>query len=230
MFDGAPVKPIADSKRSEPSEPPLQENPRSRADLCSTRRARVSRARHPRWRRCRLVLDRHSRRVRPAFAHAVSHRAEQRHPADGLRPRLIPGVMRTRSNTIYEIDGRRFSTLEEFSAEVGRIVIPGAEWGRNLDAFNDILRGGFGTPESGFTLRWLKHVVSKERLGYPETIRQLELRLSRCHPTNRPQVAQELERARAGQGPTVFDWLVEIIRNHGPGGEQANDRVELILA
>jgi RNAse (barnase) inhibitor barstar len=138
--------------------------------------------------------------------------------------------MRTRSSTIYEINGRSFSTLEEFYAEVSRSVIPGAEWGHNLDAFNDILRGGFGTPESGFTLRWLEHVVSKERLGYPETIHQLEMRLSRCHPTNRPQVAQELERARAGQGPTVFDWLVELIRDHGPGGEQANDRVELILA
>ena len=134
--------------------------------------------------------------------------------------------MQTRSNAVYEIDGRRFSTLEDFYAEVSRVLIPGADWGHNLDAFNDILR----TPEGGFTVRWLRHAVSKERLGYPETIRQLELRLVRCHASHRPQVTQELESARAGQGPTAFDWLVEIIRDHGPGGRQANDRVELVLA
>src|SRR5438093_13764258 len=77
--------------------------------------------------------------------------------------------MRTRSNTVYEIDGRRFSTLEDFYAEVSRVVIPGADWGHNLDAFNDIFRGGFGTPEGGFTVRWLQHAVSKDRLGCPET-------------------------------------------------------------
>lgn len=138
--------------------------------------------------------------------------------------------MRTDSSTVYELDGRRFSTLEDFYTEVSRVLIPGADWGHNLDAFNDILRGGFGTPEGGFTLRWLQHAVSKERLGFPETIRQLELRLARCHSLGRPQVLQELESARAGQGVTVFDWLVEIIRDHGPGGGQANDRVVLVLA
>ena len=131
---------------------------------------------------------------------------------------------------VYEIDGRRFSTLEEFYDEVSSVVIPGADWGHNLDAFNDILRGGFGTPDSGFTLRWLEHSISKQRLGYHETVRQLELRLANCHPTNRRVVGKDLERARTGQGPTVFDWLVEIIRDHGPGGKQSDDRVELVLA
>jgi hypothetical protein len=27
----------------------------------------------------------------------------------------------------------------------------------------------------------------------------------------------------------VFDWLVEIIRDHGAGGDQAEDNVELVL-
>ena len=67
---------------------------------------------------------------------------------------------------VYEIDGRRFHTLEEFFDEISTVLIPGSEWGRNLDAFNDILRGGFGTPEGGFTIRWQNHAVSQERLGY----------------------------------------------------------------
>lgn len=131
------------------------------------------------------------------------------------------------SHPVFELDGTRVSTLEEFFTEVSRAVIPGADWGHNLDAFNDILRGGFGTPDGGFTIRWRDHAVSAERLGYRETVRQLELRLSRCHPTNRTFVLEDLARAKGGEGPTVFDWLVEIIRCHGPGGTEAADGVTL---
>src|SRR5437667_5608339 len=105
----------------------------------------------------------------------------------------------------YEIDGSRFSTLEGFYDEISRVIIPGAEWGRNLDAFNDVLRGGFGTPEDGFVLRWKGSRLSRARLGYPETVRQLERRLGRCHPSNRASVADDLEAARNNVGPTVAD-------------------------
>ena len=131
---------------------------------------------------------------------------------------------------VFEIDGTRFSTLEEFYGEFSRVVIPGFDPQlTNLDAFDDVLSGGCGTPDDGFTLRWKNHEVSKQRLGYPETVRQLELRLTRCHPTNRTQVAQDLKRAKARQGPTVFEWLTEIIHEHGPGGRYAADKVELLL-
>jgi len=112
------------------------------------------------------------------------------------------------------IDGEQFSTLDEFYEEVSRKLIPGVEWGHNLDAFNDILRGGFGTPEDGFILVWRSSASSRERLGYPETIRQLERRLLQCHPSNRAKVMRQLSRARLSQGPTSFDWLVEIIQGH----------------
>ena len=82
---------------------------------------------------------------------------------------------------------------EEFYDEIDRVMHP-QTWGHNLDAFNDILRGGFGTPEEGFTLRWKNHSISKARLGYP-----------------------------------AFDWLIEIIRKHGRGGEEEQDCVELVL-
>ncbi len=50
---------------------------------------------------------------------------------------------------VYEINGAAFSSLEGFFDEVSRKLIPDAILGKNLDAFNDILRGGFGTPEDG---------------------------------------------------------------------------------
>jgi RNAse (barnase) inhibitor barstar len=129
----------------------------------------------------------------------------------------------------YTIDGAAFKTLEEFYDEISAKLIPGAKWGKNLDAFDDILYGGFGTPDEGFVLVWLNSEMSRERLGYPETIRHLEKRLDRCHPDNIPYVAAELATAKLGEGSTVFDWLVDIIKAHCPGGEEEKNGVELIL-
>jgi RNAse (barnase) inhibitor barstar len=129
----------------------------------------------------------------------------------------------------YEIDGTLFATLDQFFEEVGRTLIPQVQWGHNLNALNDILRGGFGTPEGGFILRWKNSQVSRERLGYPLTVRHLEKQLKTCHASTRDLVRRDLEQARIGVGPTVFDWLVEIIRDHEDGGEEASDGVQLIL-
>lgn len=129
----------------------------------------------------------------------------------------------------YVLDGSKVTSLEAFFDEVSATLVPGAYWGRNLDAFNDILRGGFGTPDEGFVLRWTHSDVSRACLGYAETVRQLEKRLERCHPSNRDRIRAELRHAQQGKGATVFDWLLEIIRNHDLGGEQAADCVRLIL-
>ena len=102
-------------------------------------------------------------------------------------------------------------------------------WGRNLDAFNDVLRGGFGTPDGGFVLRWRSSARSREVLGHAATIAFLESKLARCHGSNVASVSADLEAARRGLGPTLFDILVEIIRNHGVGGDEAEDGIELEL-
>jgi RNAse (barnase) inhibitor barstar len=130
---------------------------------------------------------------------------------------------------VYEIDGTDFTSLDEFYDAISKNLIPSAAWGRNLDAFNDILRGGFGTPREGFVLRWKNTDLSRERLGYPETIRQLRSRLAKCRSDHRDRVADELARAEALKGKTVFDWLVEIVQIHCAGGAEQDDGVELEL-
>jgi RNAse (barnase) inhibitor barstar len=130
---------------------------------------------------------------------------------------------------IIKIDGRRFDNLQGFYDEVERTMIRGAQWGRNLDAFNDILRGGFGTPEGGFVLRWTHSMRSRQMLGHEETARYLESVLERCHPSNRTRVADKLEAARQGRGDTLFDMLIGIIHVHCAGGSEAEDGVELQL-
>lgn len=130
---------------------------------------------------------------------------------------------------VFVIDGRNFDSLEGFYDEVGR-SLGTAAWGRNLDAFNDILRGGFGTPEGGFVLRWLNSDVSRVALGYGATVKYLEQKLQHCHPDNVPYVSVDLEAAHRGEGPTLFDVVLEIIRDHGADGQEHEDGVELQLA
>jgi len=129
-----------------------------------------------------------------------------------------------------EIDGSRFEDLEGFYDEVSRTLIPNAGWGRNLDAFNDILRGGFGTPDGGFVLVWSNHALSKKRLGFDETVKFLERKLERCHSSNVPAVQADLAAAKRGEGETLFELIVGIIRVHGTGGREAGDNVDLLLA
>jgi RNAse (barnase) inhibitor barstar len=129
----------------------------------------------------------------------------------------------------FVLDGASIDDLADFFAAITRTLML-TPWGTNLDAFNDILRGGFGTPESGFVLRWTGAEVSAERLGWPETIRFLEKKLTTCHPTNVPSVRADLEAARRRQGLTLFDMVVSIIRAHGPGGSEPEDNVHLVLA
>jgi hypothetical protein len=112
--------------------------------------------------------------------------------------------------------------LEDFWQQIGEAVNgPGGYFGKNLDAFADCLRGGYGGyfPEDvdEFTFIWRDHEQSKRCLGYPETARQLALRLLRCHPSNGERVTVELANARAEIGRTVFDWLVGIFGDEAPG-------------
>jgi len=128
----------------------------------------------------------------------------------------------------YVIDGSQTVSLEAFFDQFSTVVVSG-HWGRNLNAFNDVLRGGFGTPDEGFILRWVDSGTSRKLLGYTETVKLLESRLERCHPDNRKVIERDLINARHGVGPTVFDWLIEIISVHGAGGEEAEDNVQLVL-
>lgn len=119
----------------------------------------------------------------------------------------------------YVLDGTQIRTLADFWRAIGEAINgPGGYFGRNLDAFADCLSGGFGAPDDDdHVVEWRDHRVSREHLGYPETARQLEIRLSRCHPTNRPSVSADLASARDGRGSTVFDWLVGICNDRAPG-------------
>ena len=128
------------------------------------------------------------------------------------------------------IDGAAFDTLEGFFRHFSEIALGGGPWGRNLDAFNDVLRGGFGTPDGGFILEWRNHALSRFRLGHAETARQYERMLQTCHPNHVAHFESLRRDAMRGEGATVFDWITGIIADHGPGGDESEDGIELVLS
>ena len=69
----------------------------------------------------------------------------------------------------FTIDGRRFSSMAGFYDEVEWVFTCGLDWkiGRNLNAFNDILRGGFGRHAYGqpIHIQWLAYEKSVRNLG-----------------------------------------------------------------
>jgi RNAse (barnase) inhibitor barstar len=139
------------------------------------------------------------------------------------RARLdAPPMRMNKEKRIYVIPGERIHSLEDFYVVMGEVINgPGGYFGSNLDGLVDCLRGGFGTPQEPYVLRWAHAQVSRKALGYDETVRQLEKRLDQCHPSNRAIVREDLDRARNKKGSTVFDWLTEIIGKA--------DNVKLIL-
>lgn len=117
------------------------------------------------------------------------------------------------TSCVYEIDGNDFSSLEGFFEAVWPLLAGERYSGRtNLDAFNDIL----SWPEAPYSLVWKNSEVSRRWLDHREIARKLERMLKTCHPSNRDDVSQRLQEARTGKGPTMFDWLVEIIRENEP--------------
>ena len=67
------------------------------------------------------------------------------------------------------IDGNNFSNEEEFYNEIDKLLTKDLSWktGHNLNAFNDLLRGGFGfhAPGEELMITWINAGKSRKALG-----------------------------------------------------------------
>jgi RNAse (barnase) inhibitor barstar len=115
------------------------------------------------------------------------------------------------------IDGRDFSNLEGFYGAVGRAIIgPEHPDSGNLDWLNDILSWPCGEEMTPYSLVWRNSEESRRRLGHAETIRQMEQRKVWRFPFGHgSKGVSDIDAAHRGEGPTVFDWLVEVIERNG---------------
>lgn len=66
------------------------------------------------------------------------------------------------------LNGANFNDMDSFYDEVQRVLCPTfSDFGRNLDAFDDVLHGGFGViePNEPVELHWLQAGKSKVDLS-----------------------------------------------------------------
>ncbi|KAL6063813.1 hypothetical protein QOT17_011308 [Balamuthia mandrillaris] len=154
-----------------------------------------------------------------------------------------------------ELDGDRINDLDSFFDEVTDKLLSSNSkpWPRTLEAFDKLLGGRrFANTHSNTTnsnnnvyqyhynsaiprqgvwrLRWLNSKRSQKQLGYAATVRWLEGRLAEMHPSNRELWQGRLQAAKNGKGDTLFDQLVNMIRQHAPLVEISDEGVILELA
>ncbi len=117
------------------------------------------------------------------------------------------------------LDANRFSTLASFYQEVENTCTKNLGWsiGRNLDAFNDVLRGGFGVHdyEEPVQLIWLYSDKSRKDLGWAETVNHFKTKLATGPPSTVASAQRELALAESHTGKTLFEIIVDIIKEHG---------------
>ncbi len=117
------------------------------------------------------------------------------------------------------IDGGRFDNLESFYDEIQRLFCPGfVGFGRNLDAVNDLLHGGFGVfaYEEPIEIVWRDTDRSRLRLDHAALFRYLRGVREAAHASSHDQQNALIADAEAGQGPTLFDVIAEVVQgqNH----------------
>lgn len=82
----------------------------------------------------------------------------------------------------FILDGNRFSDIEGFYNEIDNLLTRDLDFktGHNLDAFNDLLCGGFNVHDYNepITIRWINFEKSKNDLGNEMILEILETMLN----------------------------------------------------
>jgi RNAse (barnase) inhibitor barstar len=116
------------------------------------------------------------------------------------------------------INGDNFSDLESFYDEIDRVLTKDLGWdtGHNLDAFNDLLRGGFGVYEykEPIKLTWKNISKSKADLGLEATKKWYERKITESKIENQQFFKEKLKELTENNGQTLFDIIIKIISEH----------------
>jgi len=117
-----------------------------------------------------------------------------------------------------EIDGNNFHDIDSFYDEINRLTMSNEDWklGNSLDAFNDLLYGGFGILKDFDQLEiiWKNSEKSRSDLGFETTKNFYQNKFRHPEVFNSQYIQQKLNELESGQGQTYFEILLEIISEH----------------
>jgi RNAse (barnase) inhibitor barstar len=116
------------------------------------------------------------------------------------------------------IEGSNIHDIASFYEEINRVFMRNEDWklGNSLDAFNDLLYGGFGVLDQNTEtdIIWNDMHISREALGYEATKHFYTQKLAPDSPYNKSYHQKKLKELESGTGQTYFDIVLKIIADH----------------
>ncbi len=116
------------------------------------------------------------------------------------------------------LEGENFHDIDTFYEEINRLVMEDEDWelGSSLDAFNDLLYGGYGILQGYEELKiiWLNSEKSRGDLGLETTLAYYNQKLKLPNIFNKELIQKKINELESGNGLTYFEILLEIISEH----------------
>jgi len=117
-----------------------------------------------------------------------------------------------------EIEGNAINDIASFYEEINRVFMAGESWriGQSLDAFNDLLYGGYGALQGAQLVELLWHNMdySRKALGYQTTRAYYLDKLRPGSPYSKKLFEEKLSALENGRGETYFDTIMAILADH----------------
>ena len=119
---------------------------------------------------------------------------------------------------ILTIVGHNITDIPSFYDEINRVFMADVGWtlGQSLDAFNDMLHGGYGAIAGNEPIRivWQDIGNSRLALGLETTRDFLQNKLLQPEVFNADLILNQLSELDGGAGKTYFEIIIEIIADH----------------
>ncbi len=116
------------------------------------------------------------------------------------------------------IEGDAIHDIASFYEEINRVFMSNEDWtlGNSLDAFDDLLYGGYGLAKDATELQlvWRNFEHSRQALGYAATRAYYQQKLEPGSPFSKDLFENKLRELERGNGQTYFDILLAIIADH----------------
>lgn len=117
-----------------------------------------------------------------------------------------------------EIEGNTINDITSFYKEINRAFMLGESWliGQSLDAFNDLLFGGYGALQGAQSVKlvWRHMDHCRKALGYQTTRDYYLEKLKPGSPYNKKLFTEKLVALDNGSDETYFDSIMSIIAQH----------------
>lgn len=116
------------------------------------------------------------------------------------------------------IDGHQIHDIKSFYEEINLKFMQGEDWqlGESLDAFNDLLYGGFGAVKGDepINLIWKNFENNKKILGSDFTLEFYRQKLKHPDIYDVEAINKSINELESGDGQSYFDIVLEIIADH----------------